>query len=156
MARSDWKDAAEFIGIVAIVASLIFVGLELKQGHDIARADVHLQRAALAIAANSSVNDPAVQAVIAKVTAGDDLTIGERLVVDGVFERTLIFYENNHYQYQLGMVPDELWLATKRSLTSDLVGSKEFRDFWERDRGNWRRSFAAIVDDLIDDLGASK
>lgn len=156
MTRSDWKDVAEFVGIIAIVASLIFVGLELKQGHDIARADVHLQRAALAMAANQSVNDPAVQAVITKVIAGDSLTVGERLVADGVFERTLIFYENNHYQYQLGMVPEELWLASKRSLTSDLVTSQEFREFWERDRDNWRRSFAVIIDDLIDDSNSSK
>lgn len=156
MTRLNWKDLAEFVGIIAIVASLIFVGLELKQGHDIARADVHLQRAALAMAANQTVNDPVVQTVVTKVVAGDSLTVGERLIADGVFERALIFYENNHYQYQLGMVPEELWLASKRSLTSDLVSSQEFREFWERDRGNWRRSFATIVDDLIDDLDSSK
>ncbi len=38
MKSPDWKDTAELIGITAIVASLIFVGFELKQNRDIAVA----------------------------------------------------------------------------------------------------------------------
>ena len=33
-----WKDTAEFVGIGAIVASLIFVGLQMRQEQEIARA----------------------------------------------------------------------------------------------------------------------
>jgi len=35
---TNWKDIAELIGITAIVASLIFVGLQLKQSQEIAMA----------------------------------------------------------------------------------------------------------------------
>jgi hypothetical protein len=56
-----WKDTAELIGIGAIVASLVFVGLQMRQEQEIARAqtlseyiatgvDVHL-----AIAENSDI-----------------------------------------------------------------------------------------------------
>ncbi len=38
MNNSDWKNTAEMIGIAAIVASLVFVGLELKQSRDLAIA----------------------------------------------------------------------------------------------------------------------
>ena len=38
MKKEDWKGTAELIGIVAIVASLVFVGLELKQNRDVALA----------------------------------------------------------------------------------------------------------------------
>jgi len=34
-----WRETAELIGIGAIVASLIFVGLQMRQEHDIARAE---------------------------------------------------------------------------------------------------------------------
>lgn len=37
MPPTDWKGIAEIIGISAIVASLIFVGLQMKQTDDIAR-----------------------------------------------------------------------------------------------------------------------
>ena len=38
MKTGSWKDIAELVGIAAIVASLIFVGLELKQNRDLAIA----------------------------------------------------------------------------------------------------------------------
>ena len=36
MNKTDWKDTAELVGIAAIVASLIFVGLQLRQESAIA------------------------------------------------------------------------------------------------------------------------
>ncbi len=37
MQSTNWKEIAELIGIAAIVASLVFVGLQLRQDQDIAR-----------------------------------------------------------------------------------------------------------------------
>ena len=37
MRRVRWKDLAEVIGFVALIASLIFVGLQIRQDHKIAR-----------------------------------------------------------------------------------------------------------------------
>ena len=38
MKSMNWKDVVEFVGIAAIVASLLFVGLQLKQSQEIAVA----------------------------------------------------------------------------------------------------------------------
>ena len=40
MRKTDWKDIAELIGIAAIVASLVFVGLQMRQDHVIARSEL--------------------------------------------------------------------------------------------------------------------
>ncbi len=45
MQFSKWKDAAELVGLATIVASLIFVSLQLKQGQDIALASQYQARA---------------------------------------------------------------------------------------------------------------
>ena len=37
--KIDWKSVAEFVGIAAIVASLIFVGLQLRQDRQLALAE---------------------------------------------------------------------------------------------------------------------
>lgn len=39
--KPDWKSYAELLGITAVVASLIFVGLELRQSQSIAEAEMH-------------------------------------------------------------------------------------------------------------------
>ena len=37
MKTGNWKDSAELVGIAAIVASLIFVGIQLRQEQRIAQ-----------------------------------------------------------------------------------------------------------------------
>ena len=41
MKSTNWKDFAELIGIAAIVASLIFVGLQMRQAEVIARSEMN-------------------------------------------------------------------------------------------------------------------
>ena len=40
MANTTWKDIAEFVGITAIVASLVFVGIQLNQDREVALSEV--------------------------------------------------------------------------------------------------------------------
>ena len=49
MKRYDWKSIAELVGIAAIVASLVFVGLQLKQSQEIAIAEQYQNRADAAL-----------------------------------------------------------------------------------------------------------
>ena len=39
MKKANWREIAELIGIAAIVASLIFVGIQLRQDEQIAQAE---------------------------------------------------------------------------------------------------------------------
>ncbi len=61
MKNSSWKDYAEIVGVAAIVASLIFVGLQMRQSQSIAMSDGNLANAAnkiegsIAILENSEV-----------------------------------------------------------------------------------------------------
>ena len=49
MPSRNWKDIAELIGIGAIVASLIFVGLQMQQSQDIAIGAQYQERANAAV-----------------------------------------------------------------------------------------------------------
>ena len=40
MKSTNWKDVAEMVGIASIVASLVFVGLEMRQDHIVARSQL--------------------------------------------------------------------------------------------------------------------
>ena len=57
MKTRDWKDAAELIGIAAIVASLIFVGLQMKQAQEIANAERRMMRNANQIEVNNAISE---------------------------------------------------------------------------------------------------
>jgi len=45
MKTTSWKEFAELVGIAAIVASLIFVGLQMRQSHEIALVTLYQMRA---------------------------------------------------------------------------------------------------------------
>lgn len=49
------KDVAEFVGITAIVASLIFVGLQMRQMGAIARSEMYGNDLANSLAVNSAI-----------------------------------------------------------------------------------------------------
>jgi len=58
---TSWKDLAELVGIAAIVASLIFVGLELQQSRAVALAEVHQSRAQIGMQFSAWPRDPSVE-----------------------------------------------------------------------------------------------
>lgn len=57
MKKTDWKEFAELIGFAAIVASLIFVGIELRQSRAIAIGEGNLANAELHIESNNAINE---------------------------------------------------------------------------------------------------
>ena len=55
MKSNNWKDFAELIGIAAIVASLIFVGLQMRQAEVIAQSEMHTSILANRIAMHAAI-----------------------------------------------------------------------------------------------------
>jgi len=113
---NDWM---QVIGIFALVASLMFVGLQLKQAQDIALSNAYQSRAAIAIdmiTANAA-NEKGLTAWYApgpddidslspeQVRAGNQMALGLLLAYDNVF-----------YQYESGFISDQGWVATRAEL----------------------------------------
>ncbi len=57
MKNSSWKDYAEIIGIAAIVASLIFVGLQMRQDQEIAQAQALVDASAVVTDLNQFIEN---------------------------------------------------------------------------------------------------
>ncbi len=78
MKNTSWKDYAELIGISAIVASLIFVGLQMRQDREIALASVQAAFMETLIAINNDINLNAD--IWNKGLAGGELSGSETIV----------------------------------------------------------------------------
>ena len=75
MKKANWKDVAELIGITAIVASLIFVGMQMRQAQRIAEADSYQQQVAAALATSELA--VMLSDFVAKANRGEELTDAE-------------------------------------------------------------------------------
>jgi len=57
MKRFDWKTLVELVGIAAIVASLVFVGLQMRQAQDIAYSERAQTQATNTIEITNEINE---------------------------------------------------------------------------------------------------
>ncbi len=142
------KAIAEFIGITAIVASLIFVGLELQQSRHIAVADVYQQQAALLIEIqnNELATEPYMEAR-QKVNSGQALTDKDKAYLRTSFNAWLSYYENAHFQYRQGLLSKEHWLSVREDISGRLR-QPIWKDHWETEKLTFRESFASEIDDI--------
>ena len=127
MADKSWKDIAELVGIAAIVASLIFVGLQMRQSHEIALSEAHQQRAAMTSEAflALSENDRALSALLVAVPSytsevPDGIEPEEYIAFQYWLLGMMVTTENAHFQYQAGFLSEESWLRSRNGLKHQL------------------------------------
>jgi len=91
---TNWKGTAELIGIGAIVASLVFVGLQLRQDREVALGQIDQSALQAMIELDSTMAEHAD--VWAKARNGSDLTESETVVINRLINmwRLRAFYES--------------------------------------------------------------
>ena len=90
MNNTDWKSTAELIGIAAVVASLLFVGLQLRQDQDIAEAQIFAQSNQLTIDLSSLVNEH--RGIWLRGINGEELSAEDEVVFENLFAAVLFNY----------------------------------------------------------------
>jgi len=144
----DWL---QILGIVAIVASLVFVGFELKLSRQTTVADVYQQRTALSIQVQLSDLESfdRLKPIYEKLADDEPLTASETRYFISTALPWLSYWENVHFQHEMGLLSEEQWLSSRNSL-EDTVTLKPFQEGWPLRRRAWRESFAQEVDKLIE------
>jgi hypothetical protein len=117
--QAKLRDWLEIIGIFAVVASLIFVGLEMRQAQKISMSQAYQARTSTAADWNSAfAANPVALSAFRKASEGNEDAI-EAHEYDALY-RTLAslyyLYDNAHYQYQAGFVSEYFWESTRKSL----------------------------------------
>ena len=151
MKNNNWKSFAELTGIAAIVASLIFVGLELQQSREIAIADIYQQKTAILIDQLSFGTPPEmVYEARRKLRAGEVLSADDEYAIFVATAARVAYWENNHFQYQVGLMSEEQWDASRRSI-SLRAQDPAFLKAWEEEQYTVRESFADEVNQILRD-----
>jgi hypothetical protein len=161
MAHPKWRDTAELIGIASIVASLIFVGLQLKQAQDFAIAGQYLDQASLVVEATNGrmQNEPLMRDYGQRLLATgefleeesiDPLVLAAKLTAA---KNSLTILDNDHFQYLSGFQSDEAWQAN-RQILKDTLSSRYGRFAYEQSKENERLSFSALCEEIINEINS--
>lgn len=172
MAQRHWKDIAELIGIIAIVASLIFVGLQMKQSQDIAlAASFQARTTTLAEAFSARAANTEALAAELRVQGINPLDQVTGLSIDipesagilteleyraGIMHALSMWqqWNNIYYQNEMGFMPDGSWLrlrsAIKANFKRKTLASLVY-DFFE-----WPPGFQREIDKIIAEVEAEE
>ena len=158
----DWL---EIIGLFGVIASLSFVGLQLKQDREIAIAAAYQARATtaidtfLAIAANETVLRALIKAQSGDPDAtveGDGfaapLTALELLAGNQATNAIANLADNSYYQYQAGFLPHEHWLAVRALIKSVIIVNPLYRISFTARPNNFRPEFNAMMDEIVAEI----
>jgi hypothetical protein len=156
MKNPCWHDSVELVGILAIVASLVFVGLQLKQGQEIALANQYQNRAQGAQDYYLSLTEAGV--AITDIRPGrsiEEMTPIERTAVINSIYWAWIAYDNLYFQREFGFLDDEGWAGQQFQIRElyDVCGA---RPIWQDMRHKLRASFAQWVESLPDNFTESQ
>ncbi len=158
MKSTNWKDIAELAGIAAIVASLVFVGIETRNSTQ----QAILTNRALEIAAYQELmdniaemnlmqmQDAALAALMLKdIQSPEELTELERFQMSRVYFLRLRHGDIAFFQYERGAI-DESRLRSALHILR--LGSPEMKAFWKRNKNNFVEAYRVYIDNLIDEI----
>ena len=155
---NDWL---QVVGIFAVVASLLFVGLQLKQSQDIALSQAHQARTAMSIdTLISTTENPNFISAVAKARSGEpaEQTLEEQVTMSQYAIAVLMSYEDQHYQSSNGFLTEERWQAARAGLKNFLRAEANIpvRPVFERLPVRYSITFQEVVNELIAETDGSK
>ena len=117
----SFTGVANFLGVVGVIGSLIFVGLELRQSQRIAVAAQQQARTILRANQILSTYEFSEDEIGVENIPWDEQSDLQRYIR----EQRQVYYwtinENNYYQYQIGLLDDEIW-AKRVPIQPDAMG----------------------------------
>lgn len=151
----DW---IQIVGIFAVVASLIFVGLQMKQSQEIAIAAQYQERYATAveywIGRSAHPSDMRRVAEIQYEEFGrpdgalNELSPEEFGIMYASARQSLVMYDNYHFQYTAGFLTEEAWETYKRQMRGFIHGPI-IQWILTNQESSFRPSFIAMINQEI-------
>ena len=157
---NDWM---QVVGIFAVVASLIFVGLQMIQDRDIALAGQYQERSATAVEywngqaqseydlrtiGNNVIADPKWNGVF-----GDAVTPEEVGMAYISVRKSFVVLDNHHYQYESGFYDEETWQSFRGHLQLFLSRNPVARSMVRNQAVIFRPAFHAVCEQIVDAIG---
>jgi len=109
-------DLIQLLGMMGIIGSLIFVGLDMRQSQRIAMAGQQMERTALLIGANSVSTKAGLDwhsiVFLDQPELADTYPSGVAAGRNN-YHQALFNYENDYFQFSQGLMPIEVWDAKK-------------------------------------------
>jgi len=145
------RTLVEIVGVVSVVISLVFVGMELRQNTDAVQTANHFSLLEL----NMGVNEyyyqyPKLAQVWDRINTADESAFTDDQKADAAWIRQNMFdvWEAAFYSYESGQLDEELWQAWESAKIRNLK-SAAAREWWDSSKDRFGIAFQRYVDGLV-------
>ena len=108
MTIQDWGAIGEIVNAIAVLATLIYLAIQIKQNSSTTRAQTHQQLASdRAYGLRMMVENQELRVATKKATSGEALTENEQSILFWFTILNVRAYENELYQHSMGMIDNE-------------------------------------------------
>ena len=143
---SQLSDLSQIVSALAVVASLVYVGFEIRQNTDASRAATRQAIAETDFEYVGATLDPLLLVEAeAKYEGGTDLTLAERFILRERQHLNFRIFENAYYQYRAGLLEPQTWERYRWIISRLLAVNDAANAMWERFGPSFDESFKAEV-----------
>jgi len=167
---NDWL---QVVGLFGVIASLLFVGLQMKQDREIALASIYQSRTEATVdllvarAAEKDVvrsivkerfeldpNGPTVTETPGMPNTVQPLTPMELVARVMSENASWMVWDNSHFQYQQGFLPESHWIRVRNLIKTTMRDQPITRWVFELDPEIHRPDIRDVVFDLMNEIDA--
>ena len=155
MTLSDWANIGQVVAALAVVASLLFVGLQVRQNTKSNQATALQLNADYWLNYITTIADPNFSKVYAMGASGRGKLDQQQFVQFFMLCRaTFMGCENQHYQYRAGFLDREAYAGYETAIKEQIAAFPGIRAMWQLVRHSYSKDFAAFMDEKISALPA--
>jgi len=140
---------ANIFASAAVVLTLVFIGIQLKQNAELTRMAA-AQTSAMMMSTNLGriIEHADLAELFTKEGIPDCWTPTERLRATNFLSASFRHYEVLHTHKRFGVFEEELWGGTEARLR-DSLDSAAVRAWWQDSKPFYAKSFVAYVDEIV-------
>ena len=150
MSLEDLGNIGEFVGAFAVVLSLIYLAVQIRQNTEMLRASTHHGMTAAGTELNKLLagNDAVAHIFFTGLHDARNLSPEERFRLDLLMRSTFAFYEDTYLQMRKNVLDTEAW-ESRRGRLGQFVNQPGAQWWWNRHSENYSKGFQEEVRKLI-------
>jgi hypothetical protein len=150
MTLGELADVGELVGGVAVVASLVYLAVQIRQNTRAVRGSTLHFNTDLWAALFQHLSDPAAaQAYIAGMSGRSDIKPLHYTQFYFICKTIFLALEDQFYQARQGILDPVIYAAYERATREQLLAFPGFRIFWQQTRETFSPPFVERIDALI-------
>ena len=137
-----WVQIAELVGAVGVVASLVYLAVQIRRNESTTRAATtqELLSKSIDMLLSQDENSP-----LYKLQSGQALTDADKIKLEQLYFARFSHFNNAQHQNSVGKLDPEIWAMYDARTRRNIQQMENFDEWWGKYEENFTQSFKEYV-----------